>query len=151
MAVRIRLRRVGKRNAPAYRIVVLDQRSPRDGKFIENIGTYNPRAKSESVELDRVDYWVGNGAQPSETVAAIIKRARAGISWSGTQTAHHRKPVQAAENADTIAPAAEEATEAAAGTEEANAETDTATENASEPTQPEAEPAEETPAEAKSE
>lgn len=94
MSVRIRLRRVGKRNAPAHRIVVVDQRSPRDGRFIEAIGTYNPRSKSESVDVERVEYWVSNGAQVSETVAAIVKRAKAGIGWSGTQTAHHRKPAE---------------------------------------------------------
>ena len=111
MSVRIRLRRVGKRNAPAHRIVVVDQRAPRDGKFIENLGTYNPRAKSENVDLERVNYWVSHGAQLSETVAAIVKRAKAGIGWSGAQTAHHRKP------ADVKAKAAEE--EAQAETEEA--------------------------------
>ena len=79
MAVKIRLRRVGKRNAACHRIVVADGRSPRDGRFIENIGTYDPRGKAESINLERADYWIGNGAQPSETVAAIIKRARAGL------------------------------------------------------------------------
>lgn len=93
MSVRIRLRRVGKRNAPAHRIVVVDQRSHRDGRFIESVGTYNPRSKSETVDLERINYWLSKGAQPSETVGAIVKRAKAGISWSGTQTAHHRKPV----------------------------------------------------------
>ena len=78
MAVRIRLRRTGKRNAASHRIVVADARSPRDGRFIENIGTYDPRHKMESIDLERVDYWVGQGAQPSETVTAIINRAREG-------------------------------------------------------------------------
>lgn len=82
MAVKIRLRRVGKRNAACHRIVVADGRSPRDGRFIEIIGTYDPRHKAETVDLARADYWVGNGAQPSPTVAAIIKRARAGIPMS---------------------------------------------------------------------
>lgn len=80
MSVKIRLRRVGKRNAPCHRIVVTDARFPRDGRFIENVGTYDPRRKVEQVELERVDYWLSHGAQPSETVAAIIKRARAGMS-----------------------------------------------------------------------
>jgi small subunit ribosomal protein S16 len=78
MAVKIRLRRVGKRNAPCHRIVVADGRSPRDGRFIECIGTYDPRAKAEQIDLERADYWVSQGAQPSETVTAIMNRARAG-------------------------------------------------------------------------
>lgn len=79
MAVRIRLRRTGKRNAACHRIVVADSRSPRDGRFIEILGMYDPRGKSETVDLERADYWLSQGAQPSETVEAIIKRARAGI------------------------------------------------------------------------
>lgn len=78
MAVRIRLRRVGKRNAPCHRIVVADQRSPRDGRFIEAIGTYDPRHKCEQVDLERADFWIGRGAQPSDTVKNIILRAREG-------------------------------------------------------------------------
>jgi len=77
MSVKIRLKRVGTKNTPAYRIVVADGRSPRDGKFIEEIGTYIPTLKSDKVKinLERAKYWVGVGAQPSETVASFIKRA----------------------------------------------------------------------------
>jgi small subunit ribosomal protein S16 len=77
MAVKIRLKRVGTKNTPAYRIVVADGRSPRDGKFIEEIGTYLPTQKANKVKLDleRARYWVGVGAQPSETVASFIKKA----------------------------------------------------------------------------
>jgi len=77
MAVKIRMKRIGAKNAPVFRIVVADGRSPRDGKFIEEIGTYHPRQKGENVKLDleRVNYWVGKGAQPSETVASFIKKA----------------------------------------------------------------------------
>ncbi len=78
MAVKIRLTRKGKKNAPVYRIVVADGRSPRDGKFIEVIGMYNPRLKEEKIDLEKVEKWVKNGAQPSETVQAIIKRAQEG-------------------------------------------------------------------------
>jgi small subunit ribosomal protein S16 len=77
VAVRIRLRRVGTKNVPAYRIVVADKHSPRDGRFIENIGTYDPQ-KAESnfkVDLDRAKYWVSKGAQPSNTVRSILKKA----------------------------------------------------------------------------
>ena len=77
MAVRIRLKRVGAKNAPYYRIVVADARSPRDGKFIEEIGSYQPRKKGQNVQMDleRAKYWVSKGAQPSETVASFIKKA----------------------------------------------------------------------------
>ncbi len=77
MAVRIRLRRVGTKNVPAYRIVVADGRSPRDGRFIENIGTYDPQKADNNfkVNLERARYWVQKGAQPSDTVRSILKKA----------------------------------------------------------------------------
>ncbi|MCL4786061.1 MAG: 30S ribosomal protein S16 [Verrucomicrobia bacterium] len=77
MAVRIRLKRIGAKNAPVFRIVVADSRSPRDGKFIEELGTYWPRKKSDKVHfnLERAQHWLGKGAQPSETVASFIKKA----------------------------------------------------------------------------
>ncbi|MDT8389317.1 MAG: 30S ribosomal protein S16 [Lentisphaeria bacterium] len=78
MAVKIRLRRVGKRNAPAHRIVVADSRSPRDGRFIEILGQYDPRNKTETIDLERAEYWLGEGAQASETVQHIIERAKSG-------------------------------------------------------------------------
>lgn len=77
--VKIRLKRIGNKNRPVYRVVVADSRSPRDGKCIEEIGTYNPLDKAAdnySLKLDRVDYWLGVGAQPSDTVASFIKKAR---------------------------------------------------------------------------
>jgi len=76
MPVRIRMKRIGAKNSPVFRIVVADGRSPRDGKFIEEIGTYHPRQKGENVklDLDRTKYWIGQGAQPSETVASFIKK-----------------------------------------------------------------------------
>ena len=78
MAVSIRLRREGSLNNPYYKVVVTDKRSPRDGKFIEIIGNYDPKKTGTNfkVDLSRVDYWIGNGAQPSETVRSIIKKAR---------------------------------------------------------------------------
>ena len=77
MAVKIRMKRVGTKNTPVYRIVVADGRSPRDGKFIEEIGTYQPLKKDVKYELDleRAKYWVSKGAKPSETVASFIKKA----------------------------------------------------------------------------
>ena len=78
MAVRIRLKRIGAKNSPVYRIVVADGRSPRDGKFLEEIGTYQPLKKDDnfSLKLERAEHWIKNGAQPSETVASFIKKAR---------------------------------------------------------------------------
>ncbi|MDC0143489.1 30S ribosomal protein S16 [Verrucomicrobia bacterium] len=78
MAVKMRLKRIGMKNTPVFRIVVADGRSPRDGRFIEEIGTYWPLkegADNFTINLDRTKYWRGVGAQPSETVASIIKRA----------------------------------------------------------------------------
>jgi small subunit ribosomal protein S16 len=77
VAVRIRLRRVGTKNVPSYRIVVADGRSPRDGRFIENLGTYDPRKAENNfkVDLERAKFWLSKGAQPSDTVRSILKRA----------------------------------------------------------------------------
>jgi len=77
MAVKIRMKRVGAKNAPVFRIVVADGRSPRDGKFIEEIGTYQPLKNGDNVKMDveRAKYWLSKGAQPSETVASFIKKA----------------------------------------------------------------------------
>ena len=78
MAVSIRLRREGAINRPYYRIVVADARSPRDGKFIEHIGNYDPKKEGDNANIDlaRVDYWLSCGAQPSDTVRSIIRKAR---------------------------------------------------------------------------
>jgi small subunit ribosomal protein S16 len=77
MAVKIRMKRVGAKNAPVYRIVVTDSRSPRDGKFIEEIGTYHPLKQGDNftLDLERAKHWLSKGAQPSETVASFIKKA----------------------------------------------------------------------------
>ena len=77
MAVKIRMKRVGTKNTPVFRIVVADSRSPRDGKFIEEIGTYQPLKKDDNfvLDLDRAKYWVSKGAKPSDTVASFIKKA----------------------------------------------------------------------------
>jgi small subunit ribosomal protein S16 len=77
MAVRIRLRRTGRKKQPMYRIVVADSKSPRDGKFIEIIGQYAPRQGEQAVNLktDRVQYWMDNGAQPSDTVRSLLRKA----------------------------------------------------------------------------
>lgn len=71
------MKRVGAKNTPVFRIVVADSRSPRDGKFIEEIGTYQPLQKGDNfkLDLDRANYWVSKGAQPSDTVASFLKKA----------------------------------------------------------------------------
>ena len=76
MAVKIRLRRMGQKKAPFYRIVVADSRSPRDGRFIEQIGYYDPMTDPVKIELDaeKAAQWIKNGAQPTETVRALLKK-----------------------------------------------------------------------------
>jgi len=75
--VKIRLRRMGAKKNPFYRVVVADSRSPRDGRFIEEIGTYNPLSSPSEIVIDveRADYWIKNGAQPTDTVRALLKKA----------------------------------------------------------------------------
>ena len=77
--VKIRLRRMGAKKAPYYRVVVADSRDPRDGKFIEEIGTYNPLTNPATIEIDmeRAKYWISNGAQPTDTVRGLLKKAEA--------------------------------------------------------------------------
>jgi small subunit ribosomal protein S16 len=78
MSVKIRLKRAGAKNHPVYRIVVADSRSPRDGKFIEELGTYWPSKKGENFSIDvaRADHWVSKGAKPSDTVYSFLKKAK---------------------------------------------------------------------------
>jgi small subunit ribosomal protein S16 len=78
MSVSIRLRREGAKNRPYYRIVVADKRSPRDGKFIEIIGTYDPKqtGQNSSFNVERAEYWISKGAKPSDTVRSLIKRQK---------------------------------------------------------------------------
>ena len=77
--VKIRLRRMGAKKAPFYRIVVADSRSPRDGRFIEEIGTFDPLTDPATIKVDveRAQYWVKNGAQPTDTVRELLKKAGA--------------------------------------------------------------------------
>lgn len=74
--VRIRLRRVGAKKQPSYRLVVTDSRAPRDGQFIEIVGNFNPRTEPPLVEIDaeRVKYWLSQGAQPSDAVARLLQQ-----------------------------------------------------------------------------
>ena len=77
MAVKIRLRRMGAKKAPFYRIVVADSRYPRDGRFIEEIGTYNPCVSPAEIKIDaeKAKQWIANGAQPTDTVRVLLKKS----------------------------------------------------------------------------
>ncbi len=119
--VKLRLKRTGTRNRACFRVVVMDQRSSRDGRAIEEIGFYDPILKVERMDLERFAYWTGVGAQVSETVAAIAKRVGAGISLADKV----RKPSvsrKAKEKAAAAAKAEAEAEAAAAAAAEAPAE-----------------------------
>jgi len=103
MAVSIRLRREGAKNRPYYKVVVADSRSPRDGKFIEILGTYDPKKAdhNSTLKLDRIDHWISQGAQPSDTVRSLIKKNK-------------KQPDRAAPDAATTAPPGSAAPAAAA-------------------------------------
>ena len=79
MAVKIRLKRMGMKGEPFYRVVVADSRTPRDGRFVEEIGTYNPIKNPAEIKVDveRAKYWLGNGAQPTETFKSILVKSGA--------------------------------------------------------------------------
>ncbi len=76
MAVKLRLRRMGKKKQPIYKVVAADSRSPRDGKFLESVGLYNPLTNPHTIDLkeDRVFYWLNNGAQPTDTVKSLLRQ-----------------------------------------------------------------------------
>ena len=82
MAAVIRLQRRGSKKNPFWRVVVAEKRKPRDGRFIEIVGTYNPVARGQQIELklelEKIDAWVAKGAKPSQTVSELVKKARAG-------------------------------------------------------------------------
>jgi small subunit ribosomal protein S16 len=116
MAVAIRLRREGALNRPYFKVVVADKRSPRDGKFIEVVGTYDPkkRGHNSTLKLDRVEYWLGKGARPSDTVRSLIKKNKnpeaAAKKAAATEAKKAAKPKAPAKSES--APAAEPAPEA---------------------------------------
>jgi small subunit ribosomal protein S16 len=96
MAVSIRLRREGTRNSPYYKVVVADSRSPRDGKFIEIIGTYDPKKPdhNSTLKLDRIDHWISQGAQPSDTVRSLIKKNKKQAATAPADTAAAESPAE---------------------------------------------------------
>ena len=75
MAVKMRLRRMGAKKAPTYRVIVADSRSPRDGRFIEEIGYFNPRSDELKIDAEKAQTWIKNGAQPTDTVKALLKKS----------------------------------------------------------------------------
>jgi len=87
MAVRIRLKRMGGLNDPHFRVVIADQRSPRDGRFIEEIGSYHPRDKGVNfkIDLDRARFWISKGACPSDTVRSLIKKTGKAVATVSTE------------------------------------------------------------------
>jgi small subunit ribosomal protein S16 len=136
--VRIRLMRVGKTKQPTYRVVVADQRSPRDGRIIEAIGHYNPRIEPSlvAIDTDRADYWLSVGAQPSDQVRKLIEIAR-----SGRDAPAERAPAAKATRAEAVkaTPAAsvagdEDADEEPAATPEAEDQAPAAPEEGTEET-----------------
>ena len=74
MAVKIRLRRMGAKKAPTYRVVVADSRFPRDGRFIEELGHFDPRSDEIKIDAEKAKKWISNGAQPTDTVKALLKK-----------------------------------------------------------------------------
>jgi small subunit ribosomal protein S16 len=155
--VRIRLRRTGKKKQPSYRVVVADSESPRDGRFIENIGVYNPRTDPATVEIneERALYWLSQGAQPSDAVARLLRNmgtlAKFEAMKSGqavAETAVEPEAEVAAEDETEVEAAAEDETEVEAAAEdetevEAAAEDETEAEAAAEDeteAEPESEP-----------
>ena len=112
MAVKIRLARHGAKKRPYYRVVVADSRARRDGRYIEVVGKYNPIADPKVIELDleKIDEWIGKGAQPTEAVEALMKVAREGAPAAEKKVKPSKKAVaKAAKAAEEAAAAAEEA------------------------------------------
>jgi small subunit ribosomal protein S16 len=115
MAVSIRLRREGAKNRPYYKVVVADSRSPRDGKFIEIIGTYDPKKPdhNSTLKLDRIDHWISKGAQPSDTVRSLIKKNKKQVTAAPAEAAAPESPAEEASAPVDEAPAAPAAEESA--------------------------------------
>src|SRR5438105_10982739 len=140
MAVAIRLRREGALNRPYFKVVVTDTRSPRDGKFIEIVGTYDPKkpGNNSTLKLERIEYWISKGAQPSDTVRSLIKKNK------NPEAAAKKAEAKAAKKA-ALAPKAEPAPVATApAAEAAPAEPPPAVEPPSAPS-PESPPTPESP------
>jgi len=129
MAVAIRLRREGALNRPYFKVVVTDTRSPRDGKFIEIVGTYDPKkaGQNSTLKLDRIEHWISKGAQPSDTVRSLIKKTKnpeaaakkaAAVAAKKAAPAPKLEPEPAPVEAELVTSSAPAAIEPAAGPEE---------------------------------
>ncbi len=112
MSVSIRLRREGAKNRPYYRVVVADSHSPRDGKFIEVIGTYDPKrpGHNSSLNVERAEYWISKGAQPSDTVRSLIKKNKKATATAEPAAKAEQKEQQSVqEQSSPTAPPTEDA------------------------------------------
>ncbi len=119
MAVAIRLRREGALNRPYFKVVVADKRSPRDGKFIEIVGTYDPKkpGMNSTLKLERIEYWISKGAQPSDTVRSLIKKNKNPEAAAKKVAAVEAKKAAASEAKKAAKSEAAPKTEAAPATE----------------------------------
>ena len=140
MSVSIRLRREGAKNRPYYKVVVADSRSPRDGKFIEIIGTYDPKRQGDNstIKLDRAEHWIARGAQPSDTVRSLLKKNRSRPAAGAGEADEPAAEKTPAPKKAPIKPKPPEAEAAPAEVEAASPEAQAA------PVEPEAAPAEAT-------
>ncbi len=123
MAVTIRLRREGALNRPYFKVVVADKRSPRDGKFIEIVGTYDPKkaGPNSTLKLDRIEHWISKGAQPSDTVRSLIKKTKNPEAAAKKAAASAAKKAAPAPKPAPAAPVAAEPSEPAAAPAETTA------------------------------
>ncbi len=153
MAMKIRLARGGSKKRPFYRIVAADSRMPRDGRFIEKLGTYNPLLPKDSedrvkMNMERVQYWLGQGAQPTDRISRFLEAAGVAEKQERNNPNKAKPGKKAQERADEKAAKAAEAEEAAKAAEEAPAEEETVAEEAvAEEAPAEEEAAEDAPAE----
>ena len=104
MSVRVRLTRVGSKKNPIWRVVVSDQRSPRDGRFIETIGHYNPQTDPSTIVIDeeRLQHWVSRGAQPTNTVKQLVKAHHKGVPVAETPAEPEEEAPEAAPDGDAV-------------------------------------------------
>jgi len=111
MAVKIRLKRMGAKKRPFYRVVIADSRSPRDGRFIETVGTYNPIAQPAEIKLDedKILSWLGNGAQPSDTVRNLLSNAGILVKYNDSKSG--KKPAAKSAKKAAAKPATDKPTE----------------------------------------
>ena len=137
MAVRIRLKRLGRRHLPFYRIAVMDSRSPRDGRSIEDVGHYDPMVSDKSqrvtLNMERIDYWISVGAKPSDKVAVLIdkvKKNRFGTASEPPPMTAPKEPPPPPEPAAEEAAPTDEAEDAAAADDDATADEAAAEEEA---------------------